>query len=296
MGWRIVAGVGLLVWPLVPAKADDEAVRLAARTEWVVDYADERCSLHRGFGEGDASVNLRIDWYGPRPGHRIMLVGPGVPKFGTAWNDLGFRLTPDAELRPAGGINGTFLDQPAVSFGATFLPYDPAHDFERMTVAEQMEFAAVPRPPEPEFERQVRSLEVRFANGDAILLALGSMARPLEALRACMTNLQSVWGLDPAEQDTLSRNAVPKPSTVRRVQRYYPSAMASRGLNAFVPVRVMVDAQGKVTECVVQSEGIDEVFADAVCGGLARGYEPALDAGGRPVASVYPTSVFYILQ
>lgn len=296
MGLRIIAAAALLATPLLPVRAEDEPLRLAPRTEWVVDYANERCSLHRGFGESDASVNLRIDWFGPRPGHRIMLVGPAVPKFGTAWSDLGYRLTPDTELRPEGGINGTFLDQPAVSFGATFLPYDPDQDWDRMTVVEQMRSAAVPKPPQPEFERQVRTLEVRFANGKVIQLALGGMGKPLEALRTCMDNLESSWGLDPTVQGNLSRNAVPKPSTVRRVQRRYPAAMAQRGMNAFVPVRVMVDASGDVTDCVVQSEGIDEEFTDAVCDGLARGYEPALDAGGKPVASVYPTSVIYMLD
>ena len=67
-------------------------------------------------------------------------------------------------------------------------------------------------------------------------------------------------------------------------------------MNAFVPVRVMVDAEGDVSDCVVQSEGIDEAFTDAVCDGLARGYEPALDAHGSPVASVFPTSVIYLMQ
>lgn len=296
MAWRIMAAAGLLALPLVPARAEDEVTRLTPRTEWVVDYAKERCSLHRGFGEGDGTVNLRIDWFGPRPGHRIMLVGPAVPKFRTAANDIAYRLTPDAEPRPSSAISGTFLDQPAVSFGASFQPYDPDLAWDRMSVAEQMQAVSVPKPAQPEFERLVQSLEVRFANGHALLLELGRMTKPLEALRACMDNLQSVWGLDPAVQASLSRHAVPKPSTIRRLQRRYPSNMLIDGVNAFVPVRVMVDANGDVTDCVVQSEGIDKAFTDAVCDGLARGYEPALDADGNPVPSVYPTSVFFLID
>jgi hypothetical protein len=67
------------------------------------------------------------------------------------------------------------------------------------------------------------------------------------------------------------------------------------GTNAFVPVRVMVNAAGRATQCVVQIEGIDEEFQDAVCDGLAHGYEPALDADGKPVASIYQTSVYYLI-
>jgi hypothetical protein len=286
----------LAALPFAPAQGVGEPNRLPARTEWVVDYAEERCSLHRGFGEGESSVNLRIDWFGPKPEHRVLLVGPGVPKLTSASDEIALRLTPDPELRPGYTINGTFLDQPAVSFNLAFLPFDPAQAWNRMSAAEQMRFQAVPRPPQPEFENAVRTLEVRFAEGAAIELALGRMGKPLEALRACMDNLVKHWGLDPAVQASLSRNAVAKPATVRRVQRDYPSDMLAAGMSAFVPVRVMVDAQGSVSQCVVQSEGIEESFADAVCDGLARGYEPALDANGNPVASVFPTSVVYMLE
>jgi hypothetical protein len=292
---RILALAALLLWPL-PAQAADEPTRLAASTDWVVDYADERCSLHRGFGEGEHSVNLRIDWFGPRPEHRVLLVGSAVPKSASARGEIAVRLTPDAEPRPGYTINGTFLDQPAVSFNLTFLPFDPAQASRRMSAAEQMQFQAVPRMPQPEFEKEVRTLEVQFAEGTVIELELGRISRPLEVLRACMDNLVRVWGLDPAVQGSLSRNAVAKPSTVRRLQREYPSDMLAGGMNAFVPVRVMVAADGSVSECVVQSEGIEESFRDAVCDGLARGYEPALDASGNPVASVFPTSVVYMVQ
>lgn len=68
------------------------------------------------------------------------------------------------------------------------------------------------------------------------------------------------------------------------------------GTNAYVPVRVMVDAKGEATACVVQVEEIGEAFKEAVCRGLARGYEPALDREGMPVASVYGTSVLYLVN
>lgn len=296
MAWRVVAAAALAVLALQPAWAADETLRLEPSSEWVLDYADERCSLHRRFGEADDSINLRIDWFGPLPTHRILLVGPAVPHARMPTSDLAFRFTPDPGMRPTTGINGTFLDQPAVSFGTSFLPYDPEETGERKSKIEDIRDSAVPKPADAEFERNARSLEVTFENGDGVLLELGSMAKPLAALRTCMDNLQSVWGLDPAVQAHLSRRAVPKPSTVRRVQRRYPPRMAMGGINAFVPVRVMVDARGEVTDCVVQSEGIEEAFTDAVCDGLARGYEPALDVDGNPVASVFPTSVIYLIQ
>jgi hypothetical protein len=281
--------------PAAPAAAA-EPLRLSPRTDWVLDYADERCSLHLGLGDGDQALNLRIDWFGPRSAHRFLLVGENVPNVNTATSDIQFRFTPDAEPREAMALNGEFRDLPAVSFAASFVPLGSGPDWERLSATERMQLSAMPKPAQPDFEKTVRSLEVRFANGTEIVLDLGSMAKPLEALRACMDNLVSVWGLDPAVQNSLARLAVPKPSTIRRVQRRYPTPRQSAGVNAFVPVRVMLDAAGEVTACVVQSEGIDEAFTDAVCDGLARGYEPARDAAGRPVASVYSTSVFYLTE
>ena len=284
---------GLLASP-ASAQSSVAPLRLEPRTEWVLDYAEERCSLHLGFGEGEDSLNLRIDWFGPRSHFRFLVVGPAVPKLAGAWSDLRYRFTPDAEHREGMGINGTYRDLPAVSFGTSFLAVEPDTDWRGLSAAERNERSAAPIPAQPEFEKQVRTLELRFADGTELVLALGSMAKPLEAMRGCMDNLVLVWGLDPVVQSTLTRLAAPKPSTIRRVQRRFPFTELAKGTNAFVPVRVMLDATRRVTASNVQIEGIDESFTDAVCNNLARGYEPARDANGDPVASVYPTSVIYM--
>ena len=114
-----------------PALAQSNAapLRLEPRTEWVLDYAEERCSLHLGFGEGDDSLNLRIDWFGPRSHFRFLVVEPAVPKLAGAWSDLRYRFTPDAEHREGMGINGTYRDLPAVSFGTSFLAAEPDTDW-----------------------------------------------------------------------------------------------------------------------------------------------------------------------
>lgn len=274
----------------------EEPLRLAPTTDWLLDYAEERCTLHRGFGERDNALTLRIDWYGPRSSSRVLLIGASVPELSQVMTRLTHRFTPDSQDRESSGLNGHAGDLPAVSFSTRFLPYDQVLDEESRSYTEALERAAAIRPPQPDFERQVRSLEIKFANGKAIDLALGSMAQPLAAVRSCLDNLETAWGLDPAQQASLTRLAVPKVSTVRRVQSRYPARMVRAGTNAFVPVRLMIDAKGKPSDCVVQAEVIDEEFKDAVCDGLAKGYEPALDAQGNPVASVYHTSVIYMLN
>ena len=92
---------------------------------------------------------------------------------------------------------------------------------------------------------------------------------------------------------TLTRLATPKPQAIRRLQDNYPASMLASGLNAYVPVRVTVDQAGNPTACVVQTPSVEKAFQDAVCNGLAKTYDPALDRDGNPVASVFVTAVVY---
>jgi hypothetical protein len=94
----------------------------------------------------------------------------------------------------------------------------------------------------------------------------------------------------------LTRKPAINPNTVRAIQRDYHVSMLIAETSAYLPVRVMVDAGGMATACVIQSEGAPEPFRKSVCDGLMGTYQPALDAAGHPVASVYHTSVVYLLM
>lgn len=76
----------------------------------------------------------------------------------------------------------------------------------------------------------------------------------------------------------------------------YPTQMALGGKSAFLSVRVMVNEQGEAGSCIVQNENVDKAFTDAVCAGLARHFEPALDAEGKPMSSFYQTIVTYLID
>jgi hypothetical protein len=53
-----------------------------------------------------------------------------------------------------------------------------------------------------------------------------------------------------------------------------------------LPVRVVVDAGGQPTACVVQSAAT-EAFRQAACQSLAGPYQPALDAAGQPAPGLF---------
>lgn len=276
-----------------PAASAKDFPVLEPSSAWLLDYGEESCSLVRNFGPGDAITKLQISSYGGWVGQRVVIVGAAVPKTRAAFGTLSYMLLPETLERPGGATQGMAGDMPAISFPIAFVPFDPAKIDNNVTPSEWQQLTAEPDRPDPAFEATVERMRITFADGTRADLALGNMGKPLQALRTCVDDLVASWGLDPATQKALARNVTPDKSTVRRVQARYPSEMVRSGTNAYVPVRVMVGADGNPTRCVIQEAGIDEQFADATCDGLMRQYQPALDASGAPIESAFLTAVIY---
>jgi len=280
----------------VPVQAADSRPVLEPTGNWVLDYAEERCSLNRRFAVGDKWLHLRIDSYGSRQSYSLMMFGSAVPGSVGADQEIRYKLSPDAGSRDARALAGRYERDSSLVIPIMFKPREDEPDWARLSREERLEFAATPEKPDIEFEREVSSLELSLWRGRRFTLALGSMGKPLEAMRVCVDNLLSSWGLDADQQATLTRAAAPLPRTVRAVQARYPTSMLLSGTNGLVPVRIMVDALGSATSCVVQVDSVEDAFERAVCDGLTGAYQPALDSRGAPVASVYRTSVIYIIQ
>lgn len=291
-----IAWLSLVAFAQPAIAADRPPLVLEPTSDWLLDYAAERCSFYRKFGEGRDAVRLRIDSYGSPIDFRFLVTGPRIPHFEHPTSEMTVRFTPDTQDRETQGLSGRVEGEPAVSFSAAVIPYEDPKSFARLSRSEQEARWTQPEPPALDFEARIRTVDIRFGTRRPIRLVLGNMARPLAAMRDCLDNLQQSWGLDPAVEKSLTRVATPKNSTVRRVQNTYPPTMARNGINAYVPVRIMVDIDGRATDCVIQLDQIDEDFKDAVCDGLERGFEPALDSEGRPVPSIARTSVFYLVN
>jgi len=164
-----------------------------------------------------------------------------------------------------------------------------------MSREEIVRHAAEPEEIQPEFEQASDSMMLRLGPWQEIGLRLGKMEKPLAALRACVDDLYKSWGIDPELQRNRMRSPIPHIESIKEVQRYYPPQMVHDGISAYLSVRIMVDAQGLASSCVVQNEA-DKVFKDAVCAGLANHFEPALNADGKPMAGFYQTSVTFVLN
>ncbi|HEU4651917.1 MAG TPA: hypothetical protein VFS49_10935 [Croceibacterium sp.] len=291
--WSWLAMGGVLA--SAPGHAERAPTVLEPTSKWTLDYADERCSLIRNFGSGDDALRLQIDSYGALAGFRVTLAGGPVPRSRAPFGDVRVAFPADPVQREqTTAIQGTVGRVPAVSFGVALLPEEPGTEQRsKAPLHEQLERNAEPLRPSAEFEARLDSMTVEFDNRTRVQLQLHGMVAPLAAMRECIDNLTRSWGLDPAQERSLTREPIPDPSSVERVMRSYPRSMVLGGQSAFVPVRIMVDAAGTAGACVVQVPSVETVFKEAVCRGLARRFSPALDRDARPVASVYRTYVVY---
>ena len=293
-GTILTAALAALMLTGPPAQAREPRA-LEPSTDWLLDYADERCTLTRGFGEGRDALRLQVDSHGSAHDFRILLAGRSIPASRDPSGAVQYRLTPDTTDRQAPALLGKAGQLNAVFFTATFGP-DVGTPELQGSREEDYERRQALRTAHPDFEASVSDMRVALDHRSTFRLQLGDMTAPLAALRACLDDLYAHWGLDPERQKTLSMPPFPDESTVARTQRSYPGRKLTKGESALIPVRVMVDAEGKATSCHVQSRSADEAFSRAVCEGLAGPYRPALDAEGRAVASVFNTGVVYIMQ
>ena len=290
------------------AHAADGPRILAPSSDWTLDFADERCSLIREFGEVDDKIHLQIDSYGPHPGYRVMIAGERVVGSDAApLTEFRVSYSPDTRERDwMQMIVGKLGGENAVSFGPAFLP-DAPYVEDKPAALEQASGSDADRP-SGDFERSVAHMTVEFRRGQPFRLATGNMAPPFAAMRQCIDDLVASWGIDPAEHRTRSRPPalLELPEGYERVQvdledgrpgyterQYQAIARAQARDRAgplpragyVVPVRIMIDATGRSTACVVQVATADEAFRRSVCETWAGPYRPALDAQGQPTAS-----------
>ena len=139
----------------------------------------------------------------------------------------------------------------------------------------------------------VSSLNVSY-RGRSLTFKLGSMAKPMAALRKCTEDLVRTWGYDPAEQAALTQHAKPltNPQTWLRSSDY-PPVLLELGRGSRNVFRLDVDAAGRIADCHILSQTTDAEFARVTCDAIRKRatFTPARDAAGTPTRSYYVSSV-----
>jgi TonB family protein len=236
---------------------------LAPSGKWVVEYDQELCAASRTYGDGPAAITLAFRPFPTQPSMEVVLIdhGPGT-KYATTGDGA-------IVLDPTGQRAATAWRSFAIKGGERILHLDVKRaDLSQLAAANALTVEAGKR---------------------RIALQTPAIAKALDLLDGCETDLIKSWGVDP----DLFAGGVTRPEPVGRGLAdwfngdVYPPEAQRAGQQGRVVTLIQIDAAGKVTNCRVVDSSHFPALDDGTCRVLLdRGrYRPAKDTGGQPVAS-----------
>ena len=293
-GIRIFASVAASLAAIaasVPAIAGD-TLSLAPSSAWHLDYAMDSCRMGRTFGEGDEKIALVIDRY--QPGDPMFIALAGDPLKGRMNERVLMQFGPN---EPRGAFDytpGTYGDfGPALMLnGVRFRPYqwqvDQAEGRKRSNSESPQQ--TFDEPIHPEREAAIEWLAIEPRKGKRIVLKLGSMGEPMEAMRRCTDELLTHWGIDVERHRNLTRAVEPIGEVGKWIRSSdYPRGLLQKGAQGIIHFRLTTGADGRPMGCHIQMSTRPVGFDEAVCAALMRRAQflPALDARGEPILSFW---------
>lgn|GEM_PF-625792 len=278
-------GMGAATFASVPAMA--ETMVLTASSPWQMDNGADSCSLKRGFGTSDNPALLEIERLGPGDRFDATITGRAFDGVSSA-TSLTLKTGPDA----AQPIADRFTVADAPIEGGKSLT---ALIFARTTFNGFAHDGQPPDPVTPERETAITSLIVSWG-GKAVQLGTGPLGKAMAAMRECTDGLVRSWGLDPAQQASLSKSPAPETAPDTWISaNSYPSDTRNRHRPGLTRARLLVDASGAVTGCKVVDNYGEADFGKVACEQMTSKahFAPALDQAGQPAASYYLATIHW---
>ncbi len=298
-GFKIISA--LLISALFSGHANQafaKTVVLAPSSPWAINYADDSCELARAFGEGKDRTTIHFMRYEPGDKFRLTLVGRHA-RARELMKDVKVQFGPTGVPFSASASRGTAnVGQPALIF-TQFITI-AASDAEPPDDIRWSGFDATdPYKIAPEQERAVTEIAFLTSLTNEVHLETGGLAEPFAALRACNDELLSHWGIDVEKHRSLSRPAIPIGSPGSWMSAGdYPVEMLRAGFDGLVHFRLIVEASGEVSECVIQDALEPKEFSKVTCDRIKRRakFEAARDASGQPIKSYWISTVRWSIE
>ncbi len=273
------------VYPETLAKQEG-AVRLEPLTPWNIDFGENRCRLTRMFGSAEDRHLLMFEQAAPGRYFGLTLAGRSIERFKTATKvGLGLeRDEPMLEIERFG--HGTVADfGSAVIISALALNETPPEGALRAASVDLDAAATIDR--------------IVLQRGKLVVsLETGNLKDALAALNTCSADLLAQWGLDPVEH----QNYVPafwnnSETVIARIKATYPRVAERRGEQAIIRLRVIVEHDGSVSNCLIDESTIAVTLESPACKEMQRAtFNPARNARGEPMRSFYSTTITYALS
>lgn len=303
------AALAVMLCPPVVAGQDPAPVIVPASSRWVVDLGEDRCRAARHFGPSDKPSILFIDQLAPREAPNWTIAGPvtrskagtrrQTVRFGASREPISQKDQDERTLEGYGkALSGVGFDPP-LHVQPKNLSQAADADYERQAEELRATSRGQPHPISVESGRNIEWIEIADGRTAPVRLATGEMSKVFATMTECMDNFIRSWGLDPAVERGLTRQASVKGlnELARRIRMMYPTTAERLGEQADLVIRVMVDAAGKPTSCTTVKQTVATNFADQACEIVVKHgeFEPALVANGQAVPSVWSSTLFYRL-
>ena len=128
-------------------------------------------------------------------------------------------------------------------------------------------------------------------------LQTGGLRKPMEAMRACLDNLVSSWGLDAERHANAARAVFFANRNEIASQIEYPDAALREQIGEKLAIRLDISPEGEVTDCHTPMSLSIDVFREETCSLLKKHgkFEPALDSDLTPIPSFHILNVIFRL-
>lgn len=281
----------LLAAALVASPASAEVVAIAPSSAWNVDFAENKCRLARLFGEGEDRHLVFFEQYWPGDTFGMTVAGPSFQRYRSrARTDLSFTVAQNPmRTEPFKGTIGEYgAGMVYSSVGLIEQDEDEARD-TIVTRLPELDIAAA---------EQVEFVSLR-QRGTEVRLMTGPLDEAFAVLNSCALDLIGDWGLDIEKHRAATR--LPRwtnpDAVVRKIVANYPRSALNDGEQGIMRMRVLVNEEGGVEDCIIISATTTDRLQSPACKAmLAARFEPALDAAGLPMRSYFAESIIYQIR
>lgn len=276
------------------AQAGKNITRLDPISEWNIDYGDNRCRLLRVFGPKEDRHVLFFVQSSPGSSFSMTLAGPEVKLFANSRRAY-MGLREDVIMRKLdragrGTVNGF---GPAMILSSFAL--GRTADETQTDTTRKMRSAGIDLGKAESAERVTLKLNRRVLSFET-----GPMKAPFEALNACTSSMMADWGLDAERHQGYHPAQLTNGKAVARaVANKYPRKALSKGESAIFQIRLIIEPDGKVSNCHLEQNTIANSLDGAPACDITMAtaeFTPARDADGETMRSFYTTSVTYSIN
>ncbi|NVE95466.1 energy transducer TonB [Altererythrobacter lutimaris] len=260
------------------------ADRFEPTSKWRLSRKGPGCTIRRDFAHADGR-QATLTWQRVHPGWTVQvgLFGDGIARM---------RGTLETQFVPASGFaehgyvaNASLGEKPGVAF-ATLLFAETGKLKDAVERAMQR----------ADLENQSTHYVIIGASQKPIALHTGSVAVALATLDKCAR--EELDALGPFIGIRSSAQPVDQAEWARKLHANYPSRALRSGWSGPVPVRLIVNEEGRAERCDTLHQLAAKPLQEAACHDLLEHsrFEPAKGANGNPMKGIYITSVVYRLS